>query len=216
MKFVSTDTADAADAFLAAVGKQKRIAVYRKKQTIFSQGDPSASMFYVLSGTVKLTIVSQQGKEVVIAIVRPGELFGESCISLKAPIRGHSAIALSTARLMTICREAILQMLRAGGDLPLNLISFLFRRNRQIQEDLASRLMDSAEQNVARLISSFVQLGGKGASVPKISQQTIADMLGITRQRVNVLARRLRLSGPSQDPSRTSISRTGNFRKPPS
>jgi CRP/FNR family transcriptional regulator, cyclic AMP receptor protein len=198
VRLVSTNTADAMNVFLAAVGRQKRIVVYRKNQAIFSQGDSSESMFYVLAGVVKLTIVSEHGKEAVIAVVGPGELFGESCISLRTPIRLHSAIALSTVRLMKIGSKSILQMLRAGGDPALNLISFILKRDAQIQKDLASRLMNSAKQNVARLVSSFAQLEGKGASVPKVSQQTIAEMLGITRQRVNVLMRNLILSRPSR------------------
>ena len=198
MRLVSTNTADAIDVFLAAVGGQKRIVVYRKKQAIFSQGDSSESMFYVLAGAVKLTIVSEHGKEAIIAIAGPGEVFGESCISLGTPIRVHSAIALSTVRLVKIGSKAILQILRAGGDPPLNLISSILKRDAQIQRDLASRLMNSAKQNVARLLSSFAQLEGKGASVFNMSQQTIAEMLGITRQRVNVLMRDLILPRPSR------------------
>lgn len=209
MRTVSTNTADAMNISLAAIGRQKRIVVYRKKQAIFSQGDSSESMFYVLAGVVKLTIVSEYGKEVVAAITGPGELFGESCISLGAPIRFHSAIALSTVRLMKIDSKSILQMLRAGGDPALNLISSILKRNAQIQLDLASRLMNSAKQNVAQLVSSFAQLEGKGASVPKITQQTIAEMLGITRQRVNVLMRDVVLSRFSRNQAPSILSRRG-------
>jgi CRP/FNR family transcriptional regulator, cyclic AMP receptor protein len=202
MRLVSTNTADVLPAFLA-FGRQNRIVVYRKKQAIFSQGDSSESMFYVLAGVVKLSIVSEHGKEAIIAIAGPGELFGESCISLETTIRVHSAIALSTVRLMKINSKSILQMLRAGGDPALNLISSILKRDAQIQQDLASRLMNSAKQNVARLIWSFAQLEDKGANVFNISQQTIAEMLGITRQRVNVLMRDLILSPPSRG-SKTS------------
>jgi len=182
--------------FLAAFGSETRTRSYRKKQIIFSQGDRSDSLFYVLNGTVKLAMVSREGKEAIIAIVGAGRYFGESCLSLEDPVRFQSAIALTDARLLKLGSKAILQMLRSGGDVSINLIVSLLKQNAQIQEDLTNRLVDSAEQSVARVISSFAQFKGKGMSAPKISQQTIAEMMGITRQRVNVLMRRLGLSQP--------------------
>jgi CRP-like cAMP-binding protein len=183
---------------LAAVGSETRIRPYRKKQIIFSQGDRSDSMFYIVDGAVKLAMVSREGKEAIIAILGAGRYFGESCLSLENPVRFHSAIALTDARLFKLGRKAILQMLRSGEDVSVNLILSLLKQNAEIQEDLTNRLVDSAEQSVARVISSFAQFKGTGASAPKISQQTIAEMMGITRQRVNALMRRLGLSQHSR------------------
>jgi CRP/FNR family cyclic AMP-dependent transcriptional regulator len=183
---------------LAAVGSETRIRPYRKKQIIFSQGDRSDSMFYVIDGAVKLAMVSREGKEAIIAILGSGRYFGESCLSLENPVRFHSAIALTDARLLKLGRKAILQMLRSGEDVSVNLILSLLKQNAEIQEDLTNRLVDSAEQSVARVISSFAQFKGTGASAPKISQQNIAEMMGITRQRVNALMRRLGLSQHSR------------------
>jgi CRP/FNR family cyclic AMP-dependent transcriptional regulator len=183
---------------LAAVGSETRIRPYRKKQIIFSQGDRSDSMFYVIDGAVKLAMVSREGKEAIIAILGSGRYFGESCLSLENPVRFHSAIALTDARLLKLGRKAILQMLRSGQDVSVNLILSLLKQNAEIQEDLTNRLVDSAEQSVARVISSFAQFKGTGASAPKISQQNIAEMMGITRQRVNALMRRLGLSQHSR------------------
>lgn len=197
MRLATNRTLDVGS-FLAAVGSETRIRPYRKKQIIFSQGDRSDSMFYVLNGAVKLAMVSREGKEAIIAIVGAGRYFGESCISLQNPVRFQSAIALTDVRLLKLGSKTILQMLRSGGDVSVNLILSLLKQNAQIQENLTNRLVDSAEQSVARVISSFAQFKGKGASAPKISQQTIAEMMGITRQRVNVLMRRLGLSQPSR------------------
>jgi CRP-like cAMP-binding protein len=183
---------------LAAVGSETRIRPYRKKQIIFSQGDRSDSMFYIVDGAVKLAMVSREGKEAIIAILGAGRYFGESCLSLENSVRFHSAIALTDARLFKLGRKAILQMLRSGEDVSVNLILSLLKQNAEIQEDLTNRLVDSAEQSVARVISSFAQFKGTGASAPKISQQTIAEMMGITRQRVNALMRRLGLSQHSR------------------
>lgn len=155
-------------------------------------------MFYIVDGAVKLAMVSREGKEAIIAILGAGRYFGESCLSLENPVRFHSAIALTDARLFKLGRKAILQMLRSGEDVSVNLILSLLKQNAEIQEDLTNRLVDSAEQSVARVISSFAQFKGTGASAPKISQQTIAEMMGITRQRVNALMRRLGLSQHSR------------------
>lgn len=155
-------------------------------------------MFYIIDGAVKLTMVSREGKEAIIAILGAGRYFGESCLFLENPVRFHSAIALTDARLLKLGRKAILQMLRSGEDVSVNLILSLLKQNAEIQEDLTNRLVDSAEQSVARVISSFAQFKSTGASAPKISQQTIAEMMGITRQRVNALMRRLGLSQHSR------------------
>lgn len=197
MRLANNKTLDVGS-FVAAVGSETRTRSYRKKQIIFSQGDRSDSMFYVLNGAVKLAMVSQEGKEAIVAIVGVGRYFGESCISLENPIRFHSAIALTDARLLKLGSKAILQIMRSGGDVSVSLIESLLKQNARIQEDLTSRLVDSAEHSVAHVITSFAQLQGKGARAPKISQQTIAEMMGITRQRVNVLMRRLGLSQPSR------------------
>jgi CRP-like cAMP-binding protein len=105
-------------------------------------------------------------------------------------VRFHSAIALTEARLLKVDGTAILRLLRNGGDASVNLIAAIFMQGAQIQEDLAKRLVDSAEESLARVISSLVQFRDKDASLPRISQQTIAEMMGITRQRVNVLMKR--------------------------
>ena len=208
------------DSLLTAARSERKIKPYKRKQIIFPQGDRSDAMFYIVNGSVKLTVVSRTGKEAVISIAGPGRLFGESCISQDDPVRFHSAVALTNARLVKVGNTAIMRMLRAGGNTSVNFISFILKQNAQIQDDLSTRLVDSAEESLARVLSSFVQFRDKDVSLAKISQQTIAEMMGITRQRVNVLMKRYGLtqtsrgSGDKVPPSRNSADR--KFRTSPS
>lgn len=186
--------------FLSAVQCENKIIRYRKRDVIFSQGDASDAMYYILSGALKLTVVSAEGKEAIICITNGGTLIGESSISSGRPVRFHSAVALTALHMVRIERTAILRVLRQGGDGAINFISFLLKQNARLQEDLASRLVGSTEQNLARLISSLAHLRNyqRSQPLPHISQQTIAEMMGISRQRVNVLMNRV---GLAQHPS---------------
>ncbi len=183
------------NSFLSAVQHETKIVRYRKKEVIFSQGDASDAMYYIESGALKLTVVSAEGKEAVICITNGGTLIGESSISSGRPVRFHSAVALTALRLVKIDRTAILRVLRQGGNGAINFISFILKQNARLQEDLASRLVGSSEQSLARLVSSLAHLQDyqRGQPLPQISQQTIAEMLGISRQRVNVLMKRVGL-----------------------
>jgi CRP-like cAMP-binding protein len=179
--------------FLSAVRCEKKAIRYRKKDVIFSQGDASNAMYYIESGALKLTVVSAEGKEAVICITNGGTLLGESCISTGRPLRFHSAVALTDLRLVRIDRTAILRLLRQGGETAIDFISFLLKQNARLQEDLAGRLVGSTEQSLARVVSSLAHLRQYQRSqiLPQISQQTIAEMMGISRQRVNVLMNRV-------------------------
>jgi CRP/FNR family transcriptional regulator, cyclic AMP receptor protein len=212
MRLAAAKTLDVVG-LLTAAGKERKLTSYKKNQTIFSQGDRSDAMFYIVNGSVKLAVVSRAGKEAIIAISGPGRLFGESCISVDDPVRFESAVALTDARLVRVDSTAIMRMLRAGGDTSVNFISFILMQNAQIREDLSNRLVDSAEESLARVVSSLVQFRDKDASLGKISQQTIGEMIGITRQRVNVLMKRYGLTPTSRDslgkgsPSKNSADR---------
>lgn len=181
---------------LTAVQRKRKIIRYRKRDVIFSQGDASDAMYYIVSGALKLTVVSAEGKEVVICIANGGTLIGESSISSGRPVRFHSAVALTVSHLVKIDRTAILRLLRQGGEGAIDLISFLLKQNARLQRDLAGRLAGSTEQNLARLVSSLAHLRDDQRSqpLPHISQQTIAEMMGISRQRVNVLMNRVGLA----------------------
>jgi CRP/FNR family transcriptional regulator, cyclic AMP receptor protein len=191
------------DSFLSALRLAKRKIRYRKNETIFSQGDPSTEMFYIESGALKLSVVSAAGKGAVIAIKGGGTLLGESCIALGQPVRFHSAVALTELRLVKIDRAAILQMLSAGGEKAISFISFLLQQNANLQEDLAARLVGSTQQSLARVVSSLREFEAYQHSplLPHISQETIAETLGITRQRVNAL---MKAAGATQASVRPS------------
>jgi CRP/FNR family transcriptional regulator, cyclic AMP receptor protein len=184
------------NSLLSAVQSKNNTIRYRKRDVIFSQGEASDAMYYIVSGALKLTVVSAEGKEVVICIASGGTLIGESSISSGRPVRFHSAVALTVSHLVKIDRTAILRVLRQGGEESIDLISFLFKQNARLQQDLAGRLVGSTEQNLAHLFSSLAHLRGDQGSepLPHITQQTIAEMMGISRQRVNVLMNRVGLA----------------------
>lgn len=185
--------------FWVALGPPRKTLNYRKKEVIFSQGDVSDSMFYIENGSVKLTVVTKEGKEAVISVTDGGHFFGESCISLDRSTRFHSAVALTNVQLVKIDRGSITQLLRSPGEISLNFIGLLLRSNAEIQQDLASRLVDSSEESLARVVSSLVQFRDKqsSAALPKINQQTLAEMVGISRQHVNVLLKRMKKALPN-------------------
>jgi CRP/FNR family transcriptional regulator, cyclic AMP receptor protein len=196
------------DAFLVAVGSKKNFTHYRRKQVIFSQDERSDAIFYIESGSVKLVIVSREGREAIISIMDGGSFVGESCISLGQPVRFHSAVALTDARLVRIDKGAIVRMLQDGGDASVNFASHLFRQVAQREEDLADRLLESSEQSLVRVISALMQFqtGSSQKSRPRISQQTLAEMIGVSRQHVNVLMKRIRDGGVMPLSASTNVS----------
>jgi CRP-like cAMP-binding protein len=204
--------------FFAAVKCDRRPTLYRKNQVIFSQGDRSEALFYIENGTVKLTVVSKEGKEAIVSVASSGSFFGESCISRDHPVRFQSAIALTNVQLVKIDASLVKQMIVAGGDAVLSFVALLVARNVRIQTDLANRLVDPSEESLARVISSLVQFRDRQGRTPppKISQQALAEMIGISRQHVNALMKRLKkaeLSALSSVPSSTSATPNDSARE---
>lgn len=184
------------DGFLAAVRAQKKIVHFRRKQTIFSQGERSDAMFYIEKGNVKLTVASRDGKEAIIGVFDGGTFFGESCIASDRPARFHTAIALTDVRVVKIDRKAIINTLRATSDAFYECISSLLRRNARVQQDFANNLLETGDKRLARALLSISRLKeGQSPPFSKITQQEWANMIGITRQRVNVLLRQFKESG---------------------
>lgn len=173
---------------------EKKITQFRRKQNIFSQGDRSDALFYIEKGTVKLTVVSKQGKEAIISVLSGGSFFGESCILSGDVVRFQSAIALTNVQLVKINASLVKQMIAGGGNVALSFVVYLVSQHVMIQSDLANRLVDSSEESLARVISSLVQFTDKQERTPplRISQQTLAEMVGISRQHVNALIKRLK------------------------
>src|SRR6185437_4197866 len=190
--------------FFAAAKFEKKTTHFRKKQVIFSQGDRSEALFYIENGTVKLTVVSQEGKEAIVSVASGGSFFGESCISSNQPLRSQSAIALTNVQLIKIDASRLKEMIVAGGAPTMSFVAFLLAQSVRIQSDLANRIVDSSAESLARVISSLVQFRDRQGRMipPKVSQQTLAEMIGVSRQQVNALLKRLK---KSESPSLSSV-----------
>ena len=186
----SFDTA----AFLTFINREKKAVYFPEKQIIFSEGERGDSVFYIERGTVKLTVTSKQGKEAIIGVFSRGDFFGESCIASNQPVRLHNAVTLTEVRVVKIGRSAIIRVLVGGGDACYGFVTYLLGRNTQMSTDLVNNLMDSSEERLARALF-FLAQPGRIDSEAKVSQQTLAEMIGTTRQRVNVLMKRFKKLG---------------------
>ncbi|MGZ4831948.1 MAG: Crp/Fnr family transcriptional regulator [Terriglobales bacterium] len=178
------------DSLVAYILPQGSIVHFRKNQTIFAHGERSHSIFYIQHGYIKLTVISTSAKEAVIGIFDRGEFFGESCIASNHPVRFHNAIALTDVQAVEINRKVIMSVLLAGGKFASALVSYLLRRNEDIQQAFTDTLLLSSAARLAAIRSSIrSRARAKDQPVPMLNQQTLAEMLGITRQRVNFLSR---------------------------
>ena len=183
-----------ADAFFCAIGSDRSPVRYEKNDVIFSQGDPSDSIFYIVKGHVKVSVVSPEGKEAILSVSHGGTFFGESCIESDHPVRTHSVVALTELDLVRINRAAILSLLRSGGQEALDFIAFLLRRNAKIQKEFANSLLEPSEERLARILFSMNSFESEKdhEPAPKVSQQMMAEMMGISRQHVNALIKRFK------------------------
>ena len=184
------------DSFLTAVRAQKKIVHFRRNQTIFSQGEGSDAIFYIGKGSVKLTITSEEGREAIVGVFGEGDFFGESCIASGRPVRFHTAIAITDTRVVKIGRDAIINALRTSNDALYAFVSSLLRRDARIQQDLASYILETGEKRLARALLTIARLNENHTPpFAKFSQQDWADMIGLTRQRINALLQGFRKSG---------------------
>jgi CRP-like cAMP-binding protein len=185
------------DSLLPPGSADRKIARFTRNQIIFSQGDRSEALFYIEKGCVKLTVTSQQGKEAIIGIFNRGDLIGESCLGRGQPVRFGNAVAVTDTRAVKIDRKALIPILRTRAQASYVFITYLLARNTRTREDLVHNLLNSGERRLARVLSVLAQSEAKGTchSSPKVSQQTLGEMIGATRQQVNVLMQRYRKSG---------------------
>ncbi|HWZ45883.1 MAG TPA: Crp/Fnr family transcriptional regulator [Candidatus Saccharimonadales bacterium] len=183
--------------FLATIGEGRKILAVPQKQTIYAQGAVCDAVFYIRSGNVRLTIVSQAGKEATLGILSEGEFFGEGSLAGQ-PLRLASAIAMTDCELMRIDKKTMILALRQEHTLSDMFTAHLVARNTRSQEDLVDQLFNSSEKRLARvllLLSGFNQKGVPETVVPKISQETLAEMIGTTRSRVSFFMNKFRKSG---------------------
>jgi CRP/FNR family transcriptional regulator, cyclic AMP receptor protein len=183
--------------FLATVGLKRTITQYRPGHKIFSQGDPSNAVFYIQKGRVKLTIISKQGKEAVIAILGAGDFVGEACL-MGQVLRVALATAIVPSAILRIEKDEMLRVLQKERALSGLFISYLLSRNMRTEEDLVDQLFNSTERRLARTLLLLARYGKEGnpeTVVPKIDQETLAEMIGVTRERVNFFMNKFRKLG---------------------
>ena len=183
--------------FLAKVGHGKTTLQTPKERLIFSQGDAADAVFYVQAGRVKLTVLSQQGKEAVVGILNHGSFFGEGCL-VGQMARMATATALDASKIVRIEKAAMIRVLHDESSFSELFMAYLLSHNVRIQADLVDHLFNSAEKRLARLLLLLAHYGKEGKPepvIPKVSQDTLADMIGTTRSRVSFFLNKFRKLG---------------------
>lgn len=183
--------------FLATIGDGRKIIVVPKRQTIFAQGDNADAVFYVQKGKVRLTVVSKIGKEATIAIVSEGNFFGEGALAGQL-LRMGSAAAMTDCEILRVEKETMIDVLHREPALSEMFVAYLLARNVRYEEDLVDQLFNSSEKRLARVLLLLAHFGKDGIPetvVPKISQETLAEMVGTTRSRVSFFMNRFRKLG---------------------
>ena len=184
-------------AFLSTMDGGRKITAFPKKQTIFAQGDSSDAVFYIKEGKVKLTVVSTIGKEATIGILNKGDFFGEGCLTGQ-PLRLCSAIAMTDCSVMKIDKKSMNEVLHREHAFPDMFVGYLLTRNIRYEEDLIDQLFNSSEKGLARVLLLLAHFGKDGKQetvIPKMSQETLAEMIGTTRSRVSFFMNRFRKLG---------------------
>jgi CRP/FNR family cyclic AMP-dependent transcriptional regulator len=184
-------------ALLATVGAGKTPRDYPKNQTIFAQGDRAEIVFFVERGKVKLTVLSRQGKQAVIAILGPGNFFGEGCLAGQ-PLRMSTATALTDSAIVSLPKEAMIRALHEDAGFSERFTTYLLSRNIRMEEDLVDQLFNSSEKRLARILLLLANFGKEGRPepvVPKVSQEMLAEMVGTTRSRVSFFMNKFRKLG---------------------
>lgn len=183
--------------FLATIGEGRKIVSVAKKQTIFTQGDRADAVFYVQKGKVRLTVVSKAGKEATIGIVSERNFFGEGALAGQL-LRMGSAVALTECSLLRVEKKAMLDALHREHAFSDLFVAYLLARNIRYEEDLVDQLFNSSEKRLARILLLLAHFGKETipeATVPKVSQETLAEMIGTTRSRVSFFMNRFRKLG---------------------
>ncbi len=183
--------------FLSKVNGGRAISDYRKDQIVFRQGDPADSVFYIQSGKVKKTVVSEQGKEAVVALLETGDFFDESCLA--GEILGLSTVsAVMKSVIVRISKPDITHVIHEEPAFAELFIAHLLARNSRVEEDLVDQLFNSSEKRLARTLLLLANFGKEGRPEPiiaKVSQETLAEMIGTTRSRVSFFMNKFRKLG---------------------
>jgi CRP/FNR family transcriptional regulator, cyclic AMP receptor protein len=183
--------------FLSKVGNGKTILEFHSNQKVFAQGEIADTVFYIQKGRVKLTVVSEHGKEAVVGILEPGQFFGEGCMN-GHPLRIATTTAMEECVITSITKEAMIKLLREEPKFSELFMAYLLTRNGRIQEDLIDQLFNSSEKRLARLLLLLANFGKEGSPQlisPNFSQETLAEMIGTTRSRVSFFMNKFRKLG---------------------
>src|SRR6202051_3972666 len=180
--------------FLAKMGVGKQVLEFHKNQHVFEQGDVADTVFYIQEGKVKLTVLSEQGKEAVVAILEPGQFFGEGCMN-GHKLRISTTTAMDDSVITSITRDAMLVALHDEPKFSEMFIAYLLTRNSRIEEDLIDQLFNSSERRLGLLLANFGKEGSPQPISPNISQETLAEMIGTTRSRVSYFMNKFRKLG---------------------
>ena len=186
-----------AQAFLDSAGIARQIVEYRRAETIFTQGDPCEHVMYVQKGGVKLSVLSNTGKEAVVAMLGPGDFFGEGCLAGQ-PVRMGSATTIADSTILLVDKDEMVSLLHRQHALSDRFISHMLARNIRIEEDLVDQLFNSSEKRLARTLLLLARYGRRDnpvRAVPLISQETLAGMIGTTRSRVNFFMKKFQRLG---------------------
>ncbi len=185
-------------AFLASAGLGRRIVKLEPRETFFSQGDPTDSVFYLQSGRAKLTVVSQFGKEATITLLSSGDFVGEESLAAVVGLRLATATAVNTCTALKIARDEMIRVMHDEPAFADMFLKFLLTRSMRTQADLVDQLFNSSEKRLARILLIMAEFGKPGEQetfIPPITQETLADMIGTTRSRVSFFMNRFRKLG---------------------
>jgi CRP/FNR family cyclic AMP-dependent transcriptional regulator len=186
-----------AQAFLDSTGVPKTVAEYGRGETVFTQGDACEHVFYIQGGGVKLSVLSKNGREAVVAMLGPGDFFGEGCLAGQ-PVRMGSATAITPSVIMLVAKQKMVRLLHKQHAMSDRFISHMLARNIRIEEDLIDQLFNSSEKRLARTLLLLARYGKQDKpvrAVPKVSQETLAKMIGTTRSRVNFFLNKFKRLG---------------------
>jgi CRP-like cAMP-binding protein len=183
--------------FLDSAGAAKRIVKYERSATVYAQGDPASSVMYIQQGGIKLSVLSESGKEAVVALLGPGDFFGEGCLAGQK-LRMATATAMTSSTILIVHKRKMLQVLHQQSALSDRFIAHMLARNIRVEEDLVDQLFNSSEKRLARALLIIARYGKQNKPqrvLPKVSQEVLAEMVGTTRSRVNFFMNKFRKLG---------------------
>ena len=197
------------ETYLQSTGPAKKVVKYRRNEVMFSQGDPANDVRYLQKGAIKLSVLSRIGKEAVVAMLGPGDFFGEGALAGQ-PVRIGTATAVLPSSVLIIETAAMIKLLHEETTFSDRFISYMLTRNMRIEADLVDQLFNSSEKRLARTLLLLARYGGNNphATLPKISQETLAEMIGATRSRVNFFMNKFRKLGFIEYNGRLKINRS--------